>query len=168
MFGCIIVKISFLQQNQVYINMKASATSKGFSVIELMVVLAIIALLAVVAIPSIREHANKSKMTEVNTLIGHQLDVWTEKNALGLNNTIVQDNPSDYISSISLAFGNDAAVTAVLNNTNLSFLPGPINIIYTPTVTNNVATWSCHYTGTTNLSTYFSGTICTCRDCKSN
>lgn len=147
--------------------MKVSSTSKGFSLIELMVVIAIVALLAAVAIPSYKDYKNRSKMTEVNTMISHQLDVWNEKNTLGLTSPIVQSNPNDYISSLALTFGNDATVTTVLNHDNLSFLPSPVTIVYTPAVSNNVVTWSCYYTGNTNLSSYFNNTICVCRDCKS-
>lgn len=147
--------------------MKVSATSKGFSLIELMVVIAIVALLAAVAIPSYKDYSNRSKMTEVNNMISHQLDVWNEKNTLGLTSPITQTNPNDYISSLELTFGADAAVTTVLNNANLAFLPAQVTVVYTPTISNNVVTWSCYYTGQTNLSTYFNNTICVCRDCKS-
>lgn len=146
--------------------MKVSATSKGFSLIELMVVIAIVALLAAVAIPSYKDYTNRAKMTEINSMIGHQLDVWNEKNTLGLTSPITQTNPNDYISSLSLTFGADAAVTTELNNVNLKFLPGPVSIVYTPNISNNAVTWSCYYTGTTDLSSYFNGTICVCRDCK--
>lgn len=147
--------------------MKSQASLKGFSLIELMVVIAIVALLAAVAIPSYRDYTNRAKMSEVNSLIGRQLDVWAEKNTLGVTTTITQTNPSDYINSITLTFSgsNTGAVTAVLNTTNLPFLTGATNVVYTPNVSNNIATWTCFYTGTTNLSTYFSGTSCNCRDC---
>jgi len=50
--------------------MKSQASLKGFSLIELMVVIAIVALLAAVAIPSYRDYTNRPKMSEVNSLIG--------------------------------------------------------------------------------------------------
>lgn len=147
--------------------MKSQASLKGFSLIELMVVIAIVALLAAVAIPSYRDYTNRAKMSEVNSLIGRQLDVWAEKNTLGVATTITQTNPSDYINSITLNFTgtNTGTVVSVLNTTNLPFLTAATTVTYTPTVSNNIATWACTYSGTTNLSTYFSGTNCTCPSC---
>lgn len=147
--------------------MKSQASLKGFSLIELMVVIAIVALLAAVAIPSYRDYTNRAKMSEVNSLIGRQLDVWAEKNTLGVATTITQTNPSDYINSITLNFTgtNTGTVVAALNTTNLPFLTAATTVTYTPTIANNIATWACTYSGTTNLSTYFSGTSCTCPGC---
>lgn len=148
--------------------MKSRESLKAFSLIELMVVIAIVALLAAVAIPSYRDYTNRAKMSEVNSLLGRQLDVWTEKNTLNVATTITQTNPSDYINSVTLAFtgSNAGSVTAALNTTNLAFMPAGATIIYTPSVANNIVSWSCVYTsGSTDLSTYFSGTTCQCRDC---
>lgn len=152
--------------------MKALVKLKGFSLIELMVVIAIVALLAAVAVPSYRDYTNRAKMAQVNSLLSHQLDVWAENNTLGSTTTITQTNPDDYITSVTLTFTPTTTpvglVTAVLNPTNLTFLNGvSVNIIFTPTVSNNIVTWSCTYTGTVNLDAYFAGSPCAsnCRDC---
>ena len=149
--------------------MKSLVKSKGFSLIELMVVIAIVALLAAVAVPSYRDYTNRAKMAEVNSLIAHQLDVWAEKNTLGNTTQVVQTDPSDYVSSITLNFSPAQNVTAVLNPTNLSFLNGTsVTLVFDPTTSNNIVTWQCSYTGTSiNMDSYLSGSICAtnCRDC---
>lgn len=147
-------------------HMKSLATFKGFSLIELMVVIAIVALLAAVAVPSYRDYTNRAKMAEVNSLLGRQLDVWTEKNTLGWTTTIVQTNPSQYISNITLTFTNQTSgtVVGVLNNSVLTFLNSAVNVIYTASVANNTVTWTCVYTGAQSLTSYFQGTLCGCRD----
>lgn len=152
--------------------MKSLVTSKAFSLIELMVVIAIVALLAAVAVPSYRDYTNRAKMAEVNSLIAHQLDVWAEKNTLGNTTTITQTNPSDYVSTIALTF--PGGVTATLNPTNLPFLNGDaVQVVFTPATSGNIVTWTCQYNSTdANLDSYFSGSICStsvnsnaCRDC---
>lgn len=153
--------------------MKSIVTSKAFSLIELMVVIAIVALLAAVAVPSYRDYTNRAKMAEVNSIVAHQLDVWAEKNTLGNSSTITVSSPDNYITSITLTFPsqNNGTVTALLNSSSsgLSFLNGAtVRLVFTPTVTNNIVSWSCTYEGSTvNLDSYLSGSICagSCRDC---
>ena len=142
--------------------MKSLVTAKGSSLIELMVVIAIVALLAAVAVPSYRDYTNRAKMAEVNSLIAHQLDVWAEKNTLGNTTTITQTAPDSYVKTITLTFpAGPGAVTAVLNSSVLTFLPADISVAFTPTVSNNIVTWACSYSGSTvSLDTYFSGSIC--------
>ncbi len=145
--------------------MKALFTSKGFSLIELMVVIAIVALLAAVAVPSYREYTQRAQMAEVNSIIGHQLDVWAEKTTLGATSSVITlSNPDNYISSIVISFAASPAgvdsVVATLNS-NLTFLTNaPITVTYTPHPSNNVTTWTCQYTSTVDYTTYFQGTNC--------
>ncbi len=145
--------------------MKSLATIKGFSLIELMVVIAIVALLAAVAVPSYREYTNRAKMAEVDSVMGRQLNVWAEKNTLGVSSYGPIANPSQYIDSVTFAFGSTPSVVAVLND-SLPFVPASstLSVTYTPTTSNNVTTWGCAYAGTTDLSSYF-GTTCSCPAC---
>jgi type IV pilus assembly protein PilA len=57
--------------------MKAHNFNKvGFSLIELMVVIAIVAALAAVAVPSYKGYVNRARVAEVNSIIGGVLDQW--------------------------------------------------------------------------------------------
>ena len=127
--------------------MKSLTMSKAFSLVELMVVVAIIALLAAVAIPSYKEYNNRAKMAEVNNQIGRQLDVWSEKNTLGqgTNNTITLTQPAGLTTAV-FTYGATPSVKFTLTD-SLPFLPTGHTVVltYTPTVTNNVVSWSCEY-----------------------
>lgn len=143
--------------------MKSLTTSRAFSLVELMVVIAIIALLAAVAIPSYKEYTNRAKMAEISSMIGRQLDVWAEKHTLGKTSTpIVLTNPlpSGYIASITLDFVGDSGTNAnevvtVLDSATLTLLDADTTITYIPDVSSsNVVTWTCTYGGSQDLSAY--------------
>ena len=72
--------------------------SKGFTLIELMVVIVIIGILAALAIPKFMEAATKAKFAEVPTVLASydhgQLAYVAEKGAVGLSTDIVFDAPS--------------------------------------------------------------------------
>lgn len=145
--------------------MKARAIFKGFSLIELMVVVAIVALLAAVAVPSYREYTNRARMSEVNSVIGGQLDKWAENNMLGNTTTTTiasSQSGSSYISSITLNYSSPA-VTVLLNHSTLTFLAADLTETWTPTTANNVTTWACTYAGSASYASYI--TNCTCAGC---
>lgn len=137
--------------------------SKAFSLVELMVVIAIVALLAAVAIPSYKEYTNRARMAEVTNTIGRQLDVWSEKHTLGqtsapitLTNPLAKDGNDGPISSITLSFTSGGSVTAVLDSTQLTVLDADTTITYTPVLTSpTVVSWTCSYSGAQDLSAYF-------------
>jgi type IV pilus assembly protein PilA len=135
--------------------------TKAFSLVELMVVIAIVALLAAVAIPSYKEYTNRAKMAEVTNVIGRQLDVWSEKHTLGQTSApITLTAPIPGITSIELGFVGDGAggvneVVTTLDSTELSFIPTGTVVTYTPTLTSpTVVSWTCAYSGSTDLSSY--------------
>jgi type IV pilus assembly protein PilA len=147
-----------------------SLISRAFSLVELMVVIAIVALLAAVAIPSYKEYTNRAKMAEVTNTIGRQLDVWAEKHTLGQTSApITLEDPLEKgldpgpISEIVLSFVGDGAldtnqVQATIISTgagSLSFLDADVIVTYTPVLTSpTVVSWGCQYSGTADLSSY--------------
>lgn len=140
--------------------MKSLTVSKAFSLVELMVVVAIIALLAAVAIPSYKEYNNRAKMAEVNNQIGRQLDVWSEKNTLGqgVTSTVATALGKPVgLQDVFFTYGTTPSVVFTLTSA-LPFIPtgdSPLTLTYTPTVTNNVVSWTCSYpTASVDLSAY--------------
>ena len=71
---------SYMTLNNLYLHYKnhnnrvGTMKIKGFSLIELMVVIAIVALLAAVAIPSYRSYTTRAKVGEVNVILRSILD----------------------------------------------------------------------------------------------
>ncbi len=99
-------------------------TQQGFSLIELMVVVAILAIIAVVAIPSYRNHVVRSNRANAESFM-HQVASKQEQ--------IMLDMRSYQAVAATANFGNPpgAGATAGLN------LPAPANVVtnYTITVT---------------------------------
>lgn len=121
--------------------------TQAFSLIELMVVIAIVALLSAVAVPAYKEYMGKSRMAEVNGFIGQQLNLWVEKHALGTTASTATDE-SPYITSI-VHNSTGVVVTMVQSNTIAeSFNAAPVVVTYTASDAdaaggNNVIDWSC-------------------------
>ncbi len=80
-----------------------STRMAGFSLIELMVVIAIVALLSAVAIPSYRDYINRAKMAEVYSMISHQQLTWANLDARGNSFDIAAaTDPSEYIDTVAM------------------------------------------------------------------
>jgi prepilin-type N-terminal cleavage/methylation domain-containing protein len=77
---------------------KMIRTNKGFTLIELMVVIVIIGVLAALAIPKFTDAATKAKFAEVPTVMASydhaQLAYVSETGALGLSTALVFDAPA--------------------------------------------------------------------------
>lgn len=151
--------------------MKSFKMSNAFSLIELMVVIAIVALLAAVAIPSYKEYTKRASMSDITNVIGRQLDIWAEKHTLGQTGSTITVNtnlPTGVTSIVSDFTASAGAANRVVTTlTSASPLGAAATVTYVPDVSGtNVVSWSCSSNATIDAE-LFSSLLpdCTCAGC---
>ena len=125
------------------------AIQNGFTLIELMIVIAIIGILAVVALPAYQDYTARAQVSEALTLAEGQKSAVTEyrsdRGAWPTTNTeagVASSISGKYVASVQV--GADGIITATMKSANVNKDIKGKTLILTPTDQNGSFTWTCN------------------------
>lgn len=130
-------------------NIKVNQAQKGFTLIELMIVVAIIGILAAVAIPAYQDYTTRAKVSEIILAASSARTAVAEAAAVNgqiptLSQVSIEDQSSNYVKSLAYAVtGGNAEITAAASANVGGGVAEDQTVILRGTYQSGKVIWSC-------------------------
>ena len=125
------------------------AIQKGFTLIELMIVVAIIGILAAIALPAYQDYTARAQMSEAMVLADGQKGAVTEfyadRGVMPANNAAAGISPAaeisgKYVASVGISSG---VITSTVRGQNVAAGIASSTLTLTPNPTSGSVSWTC-------------------------
>lgn len=130
-------------------NIQMNNAQKGFTLIELMIVVAIIGILAAVAIPAYQDYTTRAKVSEIILAASSARTAVAEAAAVNgsiptLSQVSIEDQSSNYVKSLAYAVnGGNAEITAAASANVGGGVSDGETVVLRGTYQNGKVIWSC-------------------------